>query len=57
MFYLFFIVVKNIETEVYTIIMSTSHLNVSKGIDFIIKAAINTASMLGMAIPNAAFLL
>ena len=57
MFYLFFIVVQNIETEVYTIIMSTSHLNVSKGIDFIIKAAINTANMLGMAIPNAAFLL
>ena len=50
-------VVQNMETEVYTIIISTSHLNVSKGIDFIIKAAINTEKMLGIDIPSAAFLL
>jgi hypothetical protein len=45
------------ETEVYTIIINTSHLNVSNGIDFIMKAAINTANILGIAMPNAAFLL
>jgi hypothetical protein len=38
-------------------IIMTNHLKVSRGRDFIIKAAIKTANMLGMAMPKAAFLL
>jgi hypothetical protein len=43
--------------EVYKMIISTNHLKVSNGKDLIMNAAINTAKILGIAIPNAAFLL
>ena len=44
-------------TAVYNITNITNHLNVSKGNDFTINAAINTATIEGIAIPMAAFLL
>ncbi len=47
----------NITTAVYNITTITNHLSISNGKDFTIKAAINTATIDGMAIPIAAFLL
>ena len=54
---MFFIALKNIVMEVYKMMISTNHLKVSNGKDLMINAAMSTAKMLGMAIPNAAFLL
>ena len=43
--------------EVYKMMISTNHLKVSNGNDLMTSAAISTANIPGMAIPNAAFLL
>jgi hypothetical protein len=43
--------------EVYKMIISTNHLKVSNGNDLMTSAAMSTATIPGIAIPNAAFLL
>ena len=42
-------------TEVYTTITKTTQRKVSKGKDFTMNAAIKTATILGKAMPSAAF--
>ena len=54
---MFFIALKNMVIEVYKMMISTNHLKVSNGNDLMTSAAISTANIPGMAIPNAAFLL
>ena len=54
---MFLIALKNMVMEVYNMTISTNHLKVSNGKDLMTSAAMSTAMMLGIAIPNAAFLL